>query len=695
MLTIPSPGLYKSNETNCIYEVMTIAHQTETNKDFVIYKQCFDAQKVFARTLDAWNERVIVNGIQKPRFKPYDPNAVIEVKTPEQYLSEYFGYHKFRSNQETIINNIISGKDTLNILPTGGGKSICFQIPALMMEGLTVVISPLISLMLNQVDNLQMSGISAAFYNSNLTIDNRERIITCIKKNTLKLLYLAPEQFHNERLMGTLFSAHVSMVVVDEAHCVSQWGHDFRPEYAHIKSFVEKFKSRPVVAAFTATATETETNDIALLLGLQNPVITRASVDRPNLYFSVLKSQNRKINLVNLVNARKGKSGIVYCATRRNVEECCKALNNAGIPAVPYHAGLLEEQRNESQQAFMDGSVDVIVATNAFGMGIDKPDVEYVIHFNMPKSLESYYQEAGRAGRDGSDAECILLYNAEDIHTQQFLLQKNMPQNQDPAIVQRVREENARRLRDMIWYATFPDCLRQRILTYFGEQAGTHCGHCYNCDHVHREFDATNESVAILQCVNAANGSFGMGTIIDVLSGSNAKKIINNRRLSGNPAYGQLRHIGKRQVWLIVNHLLSIGLLALAETTVQDRTVFLLKIGDREKAKRVINGNEKVTLFLPDDSALTQAPAARTSLQAEDDALYEELRQLRNRIACEEGYRNFFIIMGNNTLREMATRRPQTKEEMLSINGMGERRMRKYGQRFLDLINEFCANGRS
>ena len=668
------PGIYRSNRTGGIFEVLMTAAQVETNSELVIYRQCFGRHQVFAKSVSVWEETIIRNGIQMPRFEP-----VIE-SDPRAVLQKYYGYNTFRPNQEQIINNILSGHDTLNILPTGAGKSVCFQIPAVILPGLTIVISPLIALMEDQIRNLQTMGISAAFVNSGQTQQERSEVYENLIDEKIKLLYLAPEQFENNRLNAILHAHRVSLIAVDEAHCVSQWGHDFRPSYASIKQFVASFQNRPIVAAFTATATNHVIADIQDLIGLTNPIITKASVDRPNLYYSVLTPQNRNRKLVELVRARQNKSGIIYCATRRNVERCNNSLRNAGIQSVMYHAGMTSDERSASQMAFISGESDIIVATNAFGMGIDKPDIRFVIHYNMPRSLEAYYQEAGRAGRDGEEAECILLYSATDIHIQRTLLE-----NQEDTTAE-IRERNEARLSKMILYATQPDCLRYQIMDYFGEHADGHCGHCYNCAHHHESIDITNETRIILSCVREINGDFGITSIIGVLHGDHTENIMNRPQLANNRYFGMLQDIDNHRLWLIIHHLVSCNLLEYAEIAgFRGMTYPVIRVGRSPDVDSVMNEDIPISMYLPvnDECRAVQSNAQPAS----DQMLYNSLRALRTSLARRDGV-PAYVVFTDSTLREISLHKPATLEALRQIPGIGDRKLQKYGNDILKAIKE-------
>ena len=440
-------------------------------------------------------------------------------------LREKFGYSSFRPGQEEVIDAILAGKDALAVMPTGAGKSLCYQIPALMLDGMTIVISPLISLMKDQVSALKEAGCGAAFLNSSLSGSEYHDTMNEITSGMIKLLYIAPERLQRTD-MSEFAAGNVPLVVVDEAHCVSQWGHDFRTSYLQITKFIKSIKPRPVVAAFTATATVNVREDICRLLALRKPLSVSTGFDRPNLYFEVQKPKDKKIALLECLKKRKKASGIIYCATRKTVEETCDFLDSRGFKVTRYHAGLVDEERRRNQDDFIYDRKPVMVATNAFGMGIDKSNVSYVIHYNMPKNIESYYQEAGRAGRDGSPADCILLYNGRDVQINKFLITHE--EDEETADYE-LQAHNLELLKQMTFYATGHDCLRKRLLAYFGEQMAKNCGNCSNCLAEFEETDVTLEARKIVSCVfrlKQRGRSFGKTMITDILRGSKNEKII-------------------------------------------------------------------------------------------------------------------------------------------------------------------------
>ena len=451
-------------------------------------------------------------------------------------LKKYFGYTAFRDGQDKLIDSILCGKDVLGVMPTGAGKSLCFQVPTLMMKGVTIVVSPLISLMKDQVTNLVQQGVNAAYINRSLTSAQYQKVLENTRQGKYKIIYVAPERLVTESFLQICGSLDVSMVAVDEAHCVSQWGQEFRPSYLNIKKFINSLKRRPIICAFTATATKEVKEDLINLLGLSKPEIVTTGFDRPNLHFEVLKSKQKNAMLLKLLNERKDESGIVYCISRKKVEEVCKLLNKEGVKATRYHAGLKDEERKRNQDDFIYDRKTVMVATNAFGMGIDKSNVSFVIHYNMPKSIENYYQEAGRAGRDGCDADCILMYSANDVRIHKFMMENSDP---NPELsedeIEFVRQRDEDRLRQMVFYCTTEQCLRKQILRYFGDKYKETCDNCSNCLSNYKIKDVTIEAQKILSCIIRTKQKYGVKMITDILQGKSSEKIISARKAALPP----------------------------------------------------------------------------------------------------------------------------------------------------------------
>lgn len=475
--------------------------------------------------------------------------------TKQELLKTHFGYDTFREGQEAVIDALLAGKDVLAVMPTGAGKSICYQVPALMMKGITLVISPLISLMKDQVRSLNQVGISAAYLNSSLTQGQYFTALRYAKAGRYPIIYVAPERLTTEAFLDFALSADISMIAVDESHCVSQWGQDFRPSYLKIAEFVAQLPKRPVIGAFTATATKEVREDIARLLGLQDPFCTTTGFDRENLYFAVKTPKDKYKEVHDYILEHPDDSGIIYCLTRKLVEEVCGKLIRDGITATRYHAGLSDEERRNNQDDFIYDRCRVMVATNAFGMGIDKSDVRYVIHYNMPKNMEGYYQEAGRAGRDGDPAECILLYSGKDVVTNQYLIERGQDnQEMEAAAWRLVRERDRERLKQMTFYCFTHDCLREYILKYFGEYGKSYCGNCLNCQTEFEEQDVSQEARAMIRCVESSGQRYGVNVILDTLRGASTAKI-RQYEMDGNPEYGVCAKIPAHRLRQIFNYL--------------------------------------------------------------------------------------------------------------------------------------------
>ena len=441
-------------------------------------------------------------------------------------LKQFFGYTSFRDGQEEVVDALLSKRDVLGIMPTGAGKSLCYQIPAIMMSGITLVISPLISLMKDQVNALVQQGVSAAYLNRSLTATQYHKALANAANGKYNIIYVAPERLESNSFLRFALNANISLIAVDEAHCVSQWGQDFRPSYLNINKFISKLNYRPVIGAFTATATDEVKSDIIRLLQLNNPTVVTTGFDRPNLFFSVMRPKNKSETLLKLIRERNNQSGIVYCSTRRKVEEVCDMLNQKGVQATRYHAGLDDSERVKNQDDFVFDRKSVMVATNAFGMGIDKSDVRFVIHYNMPKNIESYYQEAGRAGRDGEEADCILLYSKADVSTCRFFIE-NIEDNESLSTEQRefFKKREEERLKQMVFYCTTSDCLRGYMLKYFGDEHKESCGKCSNCLTEFETVDVTVEAQKILSCIIKTGQNYGVKMIIDVLRGVSSERI--------------------------------------------------------------------------------------------------------------------------------------------------------------------------
>ena len=601
-------------------------------------------------------------------------------------LKDVFGYDTFREGQEGLIDSTLAGRDVLGIMPTGAGKSICFQVPALLFQGITIVVSPLISLMKDQVAALNAAGVHAAFINSSLTEGQYRKAMEFAARGRYKIIYAAPERLMTDSFLALVNQVEISMVAVDEAHCISQWGQDFRPSYLKIAEFIQVLPKRPVIAAYTATATRAVKEDILCILGLQNPFVAVTGYDRKNLCFAVEKPKDKIQALLDYLDKNREKSGIIYCNTRKNVEEIHRRLIQEGYPAVRYHAGLSDEEKKQNQEDFIYDRMPVMVATNAFGMGIDKSNVRFVLHFNMPKDIESYYQEAGRAGRDGEPGECVLYYAGQDVKTNEFLINQQMENEEfDREDMELIRERNFERLRKMTFYCFTNECLREYILRYFGEYGGNYCGNCKNCLTEFQDTDVTKEAESILKLVKTSGQRYGIQAVTDAVHGSDSAKV-RQFHLNENTYYGVLKDQTIVRIRQILNDLLVKDYLVL---TAGDYPV--LRLGERGKA--MLDGaEEQVLLKLPKEQPKMQSSAKSGKQKVTDEVkyplLFERLRQKRYKMA-QEAKVPPYIIFSDKTLRQMSTYLPVTKEEMLSINGVGNSKYEKYGEAFAEEIRNF------
>ena len=629
--------------------------------------------------------------------------------TKYDILKKYFGYDTFRQGQELMIDSILKGRDVLGIMPTGAGKSLCYQVPALLLKGVTVVVSPLISLMNDQVRALNDAGVHAAYINSTLTDGQISKALQYASAGRYKIIYAAPERLGTYEFSRFANSVEISMVTVDEAHCISPWGQDFRPSYLKILEFVKSLKKRPVISAFTATATREVREDILCVLNLQNPQLLVTGFDRKNLYFAVEQARQKDRFIREYLQEHMEDSGIIYCATRKNVDKLYENLSREGFLVAEYHAGMDNEQRKQSQDDFIYDRKPVIIATNAFGMGIDKSNVRFVIHYNMPQSLENYYQEAGRAGRDGEQSECILLYSPQDIVINRFLLDsKEDITNLTPEELDMVRERDELRLRAMTTYCTTAKCLREYILRYFGETNTSPCGNCSNCLQEYEEENVTDAAMKVMDCVMELRQRFGINVIVGTLRGRDNAKL-RSYGLQNCRSFASLEHMGEERIKDILNLLLQEDLLC----TTMDKYA-LVKITDRGQGlmRRYMaslagrEDAEEVKLLMRSPKAETSGMEAGSTakkftgkgriseiLTSRGLDLFEKLRALRAELAREQGLPPY-IVFNDRTLLDMCVKLPLAREEMLNVNGVGENKFARYGEQFLQEINGFTGGRR-
>lgn len=602
--------------------------------------------------------------------------------TKQDVLKQYFGYDTFRGGQEEIIDALLAGRDVLAVMPTGAGKSVCYQVPALLLPGITLVVSPLVSLMRDQVTQLVQMGVPAAYLNSSLTYRQYLLALDRAREGRYKIIYVAPERLDTEGFQSFVRSAQISMVAVDEAHCISQWGQDFRPAYLNIPDFVDRLPQRPVVGAFTATATSEVREDIQRLLELEAPLSITTGFDRDNLYLEVCHPSVKRVELLARVRERPGECGIVYCSTRKNVEEVCQFLQSSGISATRYHAGLEPEERQQNQEDFLFDRVQVMVATNAFGMGIDKSDVRFVIHYNMPKDLESYYQEAGRAGRDGAPSSCILLYSGQDVRTNEFLITHSEPREDlDPRTAEQLRERDLQRLRQMTGYCRTRRCLRQYILHYFGEHAPDTCSACYNCLHNFEEVDVSRDAKAIVACIAKTGQHFGVGVIAETLCGADTERV-RKYHMDREDTYGALGQLTQKEVQERIRFLLDQGVLELSPGQYP-----VLRL--TERAEDVMYGESTLQMkTLREDRSAPARRAAAGELEGDAAELFGRLRALRAQLARRQGV-PAYVVFSDKTLREMAISRPRTTTELRAVSGVGSAKAERYGRDFLTVIQDF------
>ena len=603
--------------------------------------------------------------------------------TPEEALKVLFGYDSFRPGQKEVIESILSGRDVFAVMPTGAGKSVCYQIPAMLLPGITLVISPLISLMQDQVKALNEAGVSAAFINSALSENAYFETIRKAQQGFYKIMYVAPERLVTDGFLELAHSVCISMVTVDEAHCISQWGQDFRPSYMKIVEFVRTLATRPIISAFTATATVTVRDDIVCTLGLNKPYVLVTGFNRDNLFFQVDKPRNKDEYVIDYISQHPNDSGIVYCATRKNVDKLYDLLKDRGVSVAKYHAGMGQAERKKMQDDFVFDYTSIVVATNAFGMGIDKSNVRFVIHYNMPQSMENYYQEAGRAGRDGLDSKCILLFSPQDIVINRFLLDHKEMSDLDSVDRETVKERDTKRLQIMERYCYTTECLRNYILKYFGENPEKPCEDCGNCLREFETLDMTDAAKKIINCVYESKGRYGKTIIIDIVAGAKTARL-EEIGATDYKSYGTLSAVNKNLLKRLIGQLVLEGYLLVGDYQV-------LKLGNIMGLK---NPEAKVLVKITDEDKLPErtTKAKKTSkgmesLTSAGFKLFDKLRELRLEIAREEGMPPY-IIFSDKTLIDMAAKVPVSKSEMLAVSGVGENKYVKYGERFLGLIEK-------
>nr|WP_294576399.1 DNA helicase RecQ [uncultured Romboutsia sp.] len=587
---------------------------------------------------------------------------------PLDILQKYYGYTSFRKGQENIIKSIINKEDVLAIMPTGGGKSICYQVPALCLDGMTIVISPLISLMKDQVDALKTMGVKALLINSSLSNSEYSKVLEDIENDECKIIYIAPERLDNLEFVNIIRGKNISQVAIDEAHCVSQWGHDFRVSYKKIPHFINKLEKRPIVTAFTATASNEVREDIIRILNLHSPAVYITGFDRENLSINIVKSSSKNKYILDYIENHKNESGIIYASTRKEVENIYEGLLKRNYSVAKYHAGLSNDARHEYQEKFINDDIKIMVATNAFGMGIDKPNIRWVLHYNMPQSIENYYQEIGRAGRDGEDSECVLLFSPGDIHTQKYLVEVGIENPER----KRVQYKKLQQMVDLVYSNT---CYRKSILNYFGEHFLEECNNCSNCLNDGEVVDKTLDAQKVISCIARMKRSFGATMIIDVLRGSKNKKVL-DLGFDTLTTYGIMKNYSNEDLKTFINTLVSHGFLDVVENIGVRGSFPTIKLN--EQSLKVIR--QEIKVEFKEDKV--------TKSRYVENELYEMLVSLRSEIAKEEGVAPY-MVFGDATLKNMASSYATNKEEMLNISGVGQIKYEKYGNRFEDIIEKY------
>lgn len=615
-----------------------------------------------------------------------------EVMGKFNILKNYFGYDQFRPGQEFLIDSILEGRDVLGIMPTGAGKSLCYQVPALMLPGITLVVSPLISLMKDQVQALNQAGVHAAYINSSLTETQIRKALRLAREGQYKIIYVAPERLETYEFVQFAQNVEISMLTVDESHCISQWGQDFRPSYLKILQFLQVLPRRPVIGAFTATATENVREDIICVLGLKDPQVLVTGFDRKNLFFSVEHTRKKEDYIFRYIKDHENDSGIIYCATRKNVDKLYHRFAEEGIPVSRYHAGMSNEERRKNQEDFIYDRLPVMVATNAFGMGIDKSNVRYVIHYNMPQSMENYYQEAGRAGRDGEPAECILLYSPQDVMINRFLLESK-EQNSEftREELDTILERDEERLRSMTYYCMTTECLRGYILRYFGEAGVAECGNCANCLAEMKTADMTEQAKKILACIRETGQRYGINVIAGTLAGNDRAKL-REYKMAGYDSFGSLKEMSEPEIKGLIGQMEMDGLLRVTK----DKYALLKLTG---QCREVLDGTHIVTIKRRKEEKEKQSTSSSRKARRSDILngrgleLFDRLRILRTQLAREAGMPPY-IIFSDKTLVDMCVKVPLGKEEMLEVSGVGQNKFQRYGEIFIKEIRDFTQGKR-